>query len=115
MSPRKKRTKKKRTGMTEKMEMMRTKRLSDPERYRMAEVVIEHTNHRLPVIISTGSGSVYSTIEFSVAAERFGADGLMVLPPRMAPLGIKELLLFYDRVCDSVGLPIMLQDADFSG
>ena len=90
-------------------------KLSDPERYRMAEVVIEHANHRLPVIITTGSGSVYSTIEFSVAAERFGADGLMVLPPRIAPLGIKELLLFYDRVCDSVGLPIMLQDADFSG
>ncbi len=90
-------------------------KLSDPERYRIAEVVIEQVAHRVPVIISTGSGSVYSTIEFSVYAERLGSDGLMILPPQMAPLGMKELRLFYDRVCDSVKIPIMLQDADFSG
>lgn len=90
-------------------------KLSDPERYRMAEVVIEQVAHRVPVIISTGSGSVYSTIEFSVYAERLGADGLMVLAPQIAPLGMKELMLFYGRVCDSVRIPVMLQDADFSG
>lgn len=90
-------------------------KLSDPERYRMAEVVIEQVAHRVPVIISTGSNSVYSTIEFSVYAERIGADGLMVLPPQMAPMGMKELRLFYGRVCDSVKIPIMLQDADFNG
>jgi 4-hydroxy-tetrahydrodipicolinate synthase len=40
-------------------------KLSDPERYRVADVVLEHTARHKPVIISTGSGSIYSTIEFS--------------------------------------------------
>ncbi len=90
-------------------------KLSDPERYRVAGVVLEHTAKRKPVVISTGSGSIYSTIEFSRYAEKHGADCLMVLPPRIAPLTMKELIRFYERVADSVGIPIMIQDADFTG
>ena len=90
-------------------------KLSDPERYRVAEVVLEHTAKRKPVIISTGSGSVYTTIQFSRYAESKGADCLMVLPPRITPLTLKELIRFYERVADSVSIPIMIQDADFTG
>jgi len=90
-------------------------KLSDPERYRVADVVLEHTARRKPVIISTGSGSIYSTIEFSRYAEKHGADCLMVLPPRITPLTMKELIRFYERVSSSVSIPIMIQDADFTG
>ena len=90
-------------------------KLSDPERYRVADVVLEHTARRKPVIISTGSGSVYNTIEFSRYAEKHGADCLMVLPPRITPLTLKEVIRFYERVADSVSIPIMIQDADFTG
>jgi dihydrodipicolinate synthase/N-acetylneuraminate lyase len=67
------------------------------------------------VIISTGSGSVFNTIEFSRWAEKHGADCLMVIPPRTAPLSIKELTLFYERVAGSVGISIMVQDLDLTG
>ena len=90
-------------------------KLSDPERYRVADVVLEHTAKRKPVVISTGSGSIYSTIEFSRYAEKQGADCLMVLPPRITPLTMKELIRFYERVAGSVSIPIMIQDADFTG
>jgi dihydrodipicolinate synthase/N-acetylneuraminate lyase len=90
-------------------------KLSDPERYRVADIVLEHTAKRKPVIISTGSGSIYSTIEFSRYAEKHGADCLMVLPPRTTPLTMKELIRFYERVAGSVSIPIMIQDADFVG
>src|SRR5579863_4458412 len=90
-------------------------KLSDPERYRVADVVLEHTAKRKPVIISTGSGSVYTTIQFSRYAESKGADCLMVLPPRITPLTLKELIRFYERVAASVSIPIMIQDADFTG
>jgi hypothetical protein len=60
-------------------------KLSDPERYRVAEVVLEHTAKRKPVIISTGSGSIFTTIQFSGYAESKGADCLMVLLPRITP------------------------------
>jgi dihydrodipicolinate synthase/N-acetylneuraminate lyase len=90
-------------------------KLSDPERYRVADVVLEHTAKRKPVIISTGSGSIFTTIQFSRYAESKGADCLMVLPPRISPLSLKELIRFYERVADSVSIPIMIQDADFAG
>ncbi|MBI2679486.1 MAG: dihydrodipicolinate synthase family protein [Candidatus Solibacter usitatus] len=90
-------------------------KLSDPERYWMAETVLDQTRKRKPTIISTGSGSIFNTIEFSRHAERLGADCLMVIPPRTAPLSIKELTLFYERVAGSVGIPIMIQDLDLTG
>ena len=57
-------------------------KLSDPERYRVADVVLEHTAKRKPVIISTGSGSIFTTIQFSRYAESKGANCLMVQAPR---------------------------------
>lgn len=90
-------------------------KLSDPERYRVADVVLEQTAKRKPVFISTGSGSVYTTIEFSRYAEKKGADCLMVLPPRITPLTMRELIRFYERVAGAVSIPIMIQDADFTG
>jgi 2-keto-3-deoxy-L-arabinonate dehydratase len=90
-------------------------KLSDPERYRVADVVLEHAAKRKPVVISTGSGSIYNTIEFSRYAEKQGANCLMVLPPRITPLTLKELIRFYEKVAGSVSIPIMVQDADFAG
>jgi dihydrodipicolinate synthase/N-acetylneuraminate lyase len=90
-------------------------KLSDPERYRFAEVLVEQARRRVPVIISTGSGSVHSTIEFSKFAERLGADCLMVVPPQRVALPSSEVIHFFSQLCDAVPVPIMLQDADFTG
>src|SRR5262245_20602659 len=90
-------------------------KLSDPERYRFAEILVEQARRRVPVIISTGSGSVHSTIEFSKFAERLGADCLMVVPPQRVALPSSEVIDFFSRLCDAVPIPIMLQDADFTG
>ncbi len=90
-------------------------KLSDPERYRIAKVLVEHTARRVPTFISTGGGSTHSTVEFSRYAESIGADGLMVAAPRWCSLGAGELTEFYEAVCRSVSIPVMLQDADFTG
>lgn len=90
-------------------------KLSDPERYRFAEVLVEQARRRVPVIISTGSGSVYSTLEFSKYAERLGANCLMVVPPQRVALPGSEVIEFFSQLCGAVQIPIMLQDADFTG
>jgi 4-hydroxy-tetrahydrodipicolinate synthase len=77
-------------------------KLTDAERYRVAQMLVEQTAGRVPAIVSTGAESV-------------GADGLMVTPPKWCPLGLRELLLFYESVCRSVEIPIMIQDADYTG
>lgn len=90
-------------------------KLTDRERYRVAELLVEQTADRAPVLISTGSGSTHATIEFSRFAEKIGAQGLMIAAPKWCALGVKELTVFYEAVCRSVSLPVMLQDADFAG
>lgn len=90
-------------------------KLSDPERYRIAKILVEQTARRVPTFVSTGSGSIHSTVEFSRYAESIGADGVMVVAPRWCPLGVQELTEFYEAVCRSVSIPVMVQDADFTG
>lgn len=90
-------------------------KMSDPERYHFVQVLVEHTEKRVPTIAATSSGSTYSTVEFSRYAERIGADCLMVTAPKTAPLPASEIIRHYSRLCDSVSIPVMLQDADFTG
>jgi 4-hydroxy-tetrahydrodipicolinate synthase len=90
-------------------------KMSDEERYRFAEVLVEHTANRVPVIVATSCGSTRNTIEFSRYAEKLGADCLMITPPRTSALPAPVLVGFYSAVCEAVGIPLMLQDADFTG
>ena len=90
-------------------------KMSDGERYHFVDVLIDQTRNRLPVIAATSCGSTYNTIEFSRYAEKAGADCLMVTAPRSAPLPASQIVEFYSRLCDSVNIPVMLQDADFTG
>lgn len=90
-------------------------KMTDAERYRIAKILVEQTAGRVPVFVSTGCGSAYATIEFSRYAESVGADGLMVVAPKWCALGVPEQTVFYEAVCRSVNIPVMLQDADFTG
>ena len=90
-------------------------KMSDAERYHFVDVLVEHTRKRIPVIAATSCGSTHSTIEFSRYAERVGADCLMVTAPRTAALPAPEIIGHYSKLCDAVGIPLMLQDADFTG
>lgn len=90
-------------------------KLSDKERYHWVDVLIDQTRKRVPAIAATSCGSTQNTIEFSQYAEKMGADCLMINAPRTSPLPASEMIAFYSRICDSVNIPVMLQDADFTG
>jgi len=90
-------------------------KLSDDERCLFIDVLVEQANGRLPVIAATSCGSVHNTVEMSQYAQKAGADCLMVTSPRSAPLPASEVVDFYSRLCASVDIPVMLQDADFTG
>ena len=90
-------------------------KMSDGERYHFVDVLIDQTRKRVPAIAATSSGSTHSTIEFSRYAEQGGADCLMVTAPRTAPLPAAEIIGHYSNLCDAVSIPVMLQDADFTG
>lgn len=90
-------------------------KLTDEERRSVIRIVIEQANRRVPVFASTGCGSAKATIELSQFSQKAGASGLMVTAPKWVPLGAKEQTVFFETVCRNVNLPVMLQDADFTG
>ena len=90
-------------------------KLTDEERRQVIRIVAEQVGGRVPMFASTGCGSVKATIELSLYAQFVGAAGLMVVAPKWVPLGAAELRTYFELVCRNVSLPVMLQDADFSG
>jgi 4-hydroxy-tetrahydrodipicolinate synthase len=56
-------------------------RLSSSERRRMAEVVVEEANRRLPVFIHVGAMRMDETLELARHAHRIGADGIGAVTP----------------------------------
>src|SRR5918994_5091679 len=81
--------------------------LSNAERRRLAEVVIEAAAGRVPVVPGTGALSTRETVELSVHAEQAGAAAVMVVPPFYDAPKWHELKAHYEAVADAVSIPIM--------
>jgi 2-keto-3-deoxy-L-arabinonate dehydratase len=92
--------------------------LADDEREMLARAILEHVGGRVPVIVTTTHFSTATCIERSRRAQSLGASMVMVMPPyhgatlRVGEGAIRE---FYARLSDSIGIPIMVQDAPIAG
>lgn len=82
--------------------------LSSEERLLLIETVINQANGRVPVIAQTGATSTAEAIRLSKAAEKAGADALMVITPYYEPLSLEETVTYLKDVAAAVELPIML-------
>ena len=88
--------------------------LSEAERLHLFETVIEHTNGRAPVVAQTGAMTISEAIRLSQAAERAGADVLMLSLPYYEPLNLREISYYLKSVTASVQVPIMLYNNPFT-
>ncbi|WP_077488846.1 4-hydroxy-tetrahydrodipicolinate synthase [Sinomonas mesophila] len=82
--------------------------LSSEERLLLIDTVIEHTAGRVPVIAQTGATSTAEAIRLSKAAEKSGADVLMLITPYYEPLSVEETVAYLKDVAGSVSIPVML-------
>lgn len=82
--------------------------MSSDERMMLVDTVIEQAAGRVPVIAQTGATTTAEAIRLSKAAERSGADVLMLLTPFYEPLSIEETVTYIKDVAAVVELPIML-------
>jgi dihydrodipicolinate synthase/N-acetylneuraminate lyase len=90
-------------------------KMTDRERCRFAEVLVDQARSRVPVIIGASKDSLYATLDLCRFAEQIRADCVMITPPKTAALPVSQVVDFYSRICDAIGIPVMLQDADFTG
>ena len=82
--------------------------LSEAEKERVLSIVVETTNHRVPVYAGSGCVTTADTIRMSKRAQELGADVLSVITPYFAAASQDELYAHYAEVGAAVDLPIVL-------
>jgi 4-hydroxy-tetrahydrodipicolinate synthase len=82
--------------------------LSAEERLLLVDTVVEQAAGRVPVIAQTGATTTREAISLSQAAERSGADVLMLVTPYYEALSLDETVAYIRDVTAAVGLPVML-------
>lgn len=83
---------------------------TDAEKERLIRVVVETVGDRATVVAGVGTNDTRHTIELAAAAEKAGANGLLVVTPYYNKPPQSGLLRHFTAVADATGLPVMLYD-----
>ncbi len=86
--------------------------LSDAERFRLSEVIVEQNAGRLPVIIGVAGVTQEVAEKFAQHAHDIGADGVIAMPPyiRRGPLPEKLIFDYYQKISDAARIPVFIQN-----
>ena len=82
--------------------------LTFDEHVRVIKIVVDAVKKRVPVIAGTGSNSTREAIELSQAAQKVGADGLLLVTPYYNKPGQDHLYRHFKAVVDAVPLPTVV-------
>ena len=82
--------------------------LSDTERLKVIETVIETTSGAVPVVGGTAAAGTDQTIELSRAAQAAGADGVQVVLPYYHVPSEDGLCRHYLRLADALNIGVMI-------
>lgn len=82
--------------------------LSDAERHRVAEVVIEQAAGRVPVLVGVGAENPLEVLRRGLDVQTLGAHGLLVIPPFYCTPTEDEIYAHYRRIGEELSIPIML-------
>jgi 4-hydroxy-tetrahydrodipicolinate synthase len=84
--------------------------LSDQERLRVASIVTETVDHRIPVVIGVSAVTTRQAAAFSRHARQIGADAVIAMPPYVRKAGPDELVEYYRAVARAAELPVFIQN-----
>jgi 4-hydroxy-tetrahydrodipicolinate synthase len=82
--------------------------LTFDEKVAVLTAIVEVTDGRVPVVTGVSEYDTRRAVTYAQAAEKAGADGLMLLPPMVYVPKAKELAAHFRGVAERTGLPIML-------
>lgn len=82
--------------------------MSTEEKRAAIEFVVKEVNGKIPVIAGTGGNNTANVIRDSVAAEKLGADALLVVTPYYNKATQAGLVAHYNAVADAVSIPIIV-------
>lgn len=82
--------------------------ISDADRLKVIETVIETSNGRLPVVAGTAKAGTELTISLSRDAEKAGADGVQVVLPYYHVPSEEGLYRHFARIGDALNIGVMI-------
>jgi 5-dehydro-4-deoxyglucarate dehydratase len=85
--------------------------LTPSEVAEVVSVAVDENRGRVPVLAGTGYGTAIAR-EIAVAAERAGADGLLLLPPYLVNSEQEGLAAHVEAVCASTRLGVIVYNRD---
>lgn len=82
--------------------------LSDVEKLKVFQVSKEVCEDRMLMIAGTGSNDTHHAVMLSVAAEKAGADALLVVTPYYNKANPEGIIRHYKAINDAVNIPIIV-------
>ena len=82
--------------------------LEEYEKETLVKETVKYVNGRVPVILNVAEQSTRKAVESAAKALRYGADGLMLLPPMRYKPDQRETVRYFNAVAESTDLPIMI-------
>ena len=82
--------------------------LTQDEKNILTKNTVQYVNDNMPVVVNIAEQSTRQAIKCVEDAEKFGAKGLMVLPPMRYKSGRNETVDFFKSIANSTSLPIMI-------
>lgn len=82
--------------------------MTHDEHRQVVELVVGHTNGRVPVIAGTGSNSTAEAVDLTRHAEKTGADAVLVICPYYNRPTQQGLVAHFRKVAQSTSLPVLM-------
>lgn len=82
--------------------------LTNEERKKVAEYVMESLDNGLDVIVQVGSPNLDSTLELAKHAEDVGADAVASTPPFYYRYDDESILMFFQELVSHVNIPVFV-------
>jgi dihydrodipicolinate synthase/N-acetylneuraminate lyase len=74
----------------------------------LVKTTLEILNDKLPVVLNIAEGSTAEAVKQAKLAEKWGAQGLMLLPPMRYKSDHRETVTYFRTIAASANLPVML-------
>lgn len=82
--------------------------LTTEEKERLVKFAVEKTAGRVPVVINIAEGSTREAVNQATLAKKWGAQGLMILPPMRYKSDHRETVAYFKTVANNTDLPMMI-------
>lgn len=85
-----------------------TPTLEEEEKTKIIQLAVKVANHKVPIMVGTGSYSTHHTIENTKKAKDLGADSVLVVTPYYNKPTNEGLFRHFKAVCDAVDIPVVV-------